>query len=109
MGDLHDALWSAFLGVYNNTEHHGLTDPLNPALRATPNQILENYLTVVGEVPVPTDPWRVIDFLSSEPRRLEDYGINLHGLVYQSDELMDLRQFVQPGLGSPRTPHGRPL
>lgn len=101
MGDLHDALWSAFLGVYNNTEHHGLTDPLNPALRATPNQILENYLTVVGEVPVPTDPWRVIDFLSSEPRRLEDYGINLHGLVYQSDELMDLRQFVQPGLGRP--------
>lgn len=99
VGDLQDALWSFFLTTYNNTEHTGLRDPLNPALRPTPQQVLENYLTVMGSVALPTDPWRVVDFLSSEPRKLEDYGINLNGLVYQSDELMDLHSVVQPGIG----------
>lgn len=105
VGDLQDALWSYFLDVYNHTEHSGLRDPLNPALRATPQQTFETYLTVMGKVAMPTDPWRVTDFLSSEARQLEDYGINLNGLVYQSDELMDLRTVLQPGLGA----DGHPL
>lgn len=100
IGDLHDALWSYFIGVYNQTEHSGLRDPRNPRLRSTPNQVLEEYLLTVGEVRLPTDPWRAIDFLSSEARLLQDYGINLNGLVYQSDELMDLATLVQPGIGS---------
>lgn len=103
VGDLHDALWSFFLTTYNHTEHAGLRDPLNPALRPTPHQILENYLSVMGTIALPTDPWRATDFLSSEPRRLEDYGINLNRLVYQSDELMDLQTIVQAGIG--RTGH----
>lgn len=99
LGDLHDALWSYFLGIYNDTEHSGLKDRRNPLIRTTPNQALESYRLTVGEVTIPTDPWRVIDFLSSKPRRLEDYGINVDGLVYQSDELMDLASLVQPGIG----------
>ena len=100
VGDLHDALWSYFLGIYNKAEHGGLRDPRNPRLRSTPNQTLEEYLLTVGEVRLPTDPWRAIDFLSSEARLLQDYGVNLNGLVYQSDELMDLATFVQPGIAS---------
>ncbi len=100
IGDLHDALWSYFLSVYNKTEHGGLRDPRNPRLRSTPTQVLEEYLLTVGEVRLPTDPWRAIDFLSSEARLLQDYGVNLNGLVYQSDELMDLATLVQPGVAS---------
>lgn len=100
IGDLQDALWSYFLGVYNNTEHTGLRNSRNPAIRSTPQQTLEEYLLTVGEIAIPTDPWRVIDFLSSEPRSLQDYGINLNGLVYQSDDLMDIASLVQPGVAA---------
>lgn len=99
-GDLHDALWTWVLTVYRHRPHAGLFDPANPGLESSPADIYERYLTHGGAISFPTDPWRMLDFLSNKTLLLQDYGLNLHYRHYNSDALQDLRCTIQRGPGA---------
>ncbi len=99
-GDLHDALWEWIFTVYRHRGHSGLRDPANPFLKSSPADIFERYLLHGGEVSFPTDPWRMVDFLSTKSRLLQDYGLNIDRRIYNSEALQELRSLVQRGAGA---------
>lgn len=103
-GDLHDALWDWIFTVYRHREHSGLRDPANPLLKSSPADIFERYLQHGGEVGFPTDPWRMIDFLSTKSRLLQDYGLNIDRRIYNSEALQELRSLLQRGAGAKPRP-----
>jgi hypothetical protein len=99
VGDLHDALWEYILTIYDHRTHSGLVDPDNPRVAATPAAIFERYMEIGGWIELPDDPLRLVDFLSVQQCRLQDYGINLHRRIYNSPELIELRGMTQRGTG----------
>lgn len=102
--DLRDALWEYVLEIYHWREHQGLAELHNSQTPLCPAGVFEAYLESGGEVTVPTDPFRLIQLLSSKKCLVQPYGININGRVYNNATLVSLRQHLARGVGTPATP-----
>lgn len=99
--DLRDALWDYILEIYHWQEHRGLTALHDSATPLCPAGVFEAYLESGGEVTVPTDPYRLIQLLSSKKCTVNAYGINIDGRVYNNATLVGLRTYLARGVGGP--------
>lgn len=102
--DLRDALWDYVLEIYHWREHQGLADLHNSQTSLCPAGVFEAYLESGGEVTIPTDPYRLIQLLSSKKCLVQPYGININGRVYNNATLISLRQHLARGVGTAATP-----
>lgn len=104
VGDLQDALWTYVLQIYHHTPHKELKNPAHPSQKLSPAQAYQNYLDHGGWIPITTRWDRILSFLPRERRTVQDYGINLHNHVYNSPELIEIRQHIQRGVGARAVP-----
>ncbi|WP_354588560.1 Mu transposase C-terminal domain-containing protein [Janibacter sp. UYMM211] len=99
--DLRDALWDYILEIYHWQEHRGLTALHDSATPLCPAGVFEAYLESGGEVTVPTDPYRLIQLLSSKSCTVNAYGVNIEGRVYNNATLVALRTHLARGVSGP--------
>lgn len=102
--DLRDALWEFILEIYHWREHRGLTELHRSEAPLCPAGVLETYLEAGGGVTVPTDPYRLISYMTSCQRTLHPYGVNIDSRTYTSSELIALRPHLARGIGTDAKP-----
>ncbi|MEI2775392.1 MAG: Mu transposase C-terminal domain-containing protein [Tetrasphaera sp.] len=98
-GDLHDIFWTYLLDIYMHTPHDGLREAHGRTGPVTPAMILEEYLLDGGTLDVPTDPWSFVHALETREVTIQDGGITIDRRRYNCPELVELRQYVQRGIG----------
>lgn len=99
-GDLEDILWTHSLSTYHHRPHAGLRRDLDTGEPLTPASAWAGHMAAGGEVYVPIDPMRYISLLDTDRRKVGDDGIHLHGMVYNSADVTELRQYAQRGVGT---------
>lgn len=104
VGDLQDAIWSYVLTIYHHRPHKELASPLHTRQKSTPAEAYQQYLDHGGWIPIATRWDRMISFLPREQRRVQEYGINFRNHIYNSAELVEIRQHVQRGVGTKAIP-----
>lgn len=98
--DLEDILWTHVLSTYHHRPHAGLRRDLDTKQPLTPASAWAGYMAAGGEIYVPIDPMRYVTLLDTDRRKVGDDGIHLHGMVYNSVDVTELRQYAQRGVGA---------
>lgn len=99
--DLEDVLWEYILSVYHERPHRGLRDGTGREADLSPRAAFDAYITAGGTVRVPDDPYRFIEFLSTQKCALNDYGLNVDRRRYGSVQIVALKKHMQRGIGLP--------
>lgn len=86
--------WIAF--VYHRTKHSGLKVPEWPRLELSPNEMYEIGVTKAGLLRVPATQDLAYDFLDTEWRAIQHYGIELDGRRYNGSGLDGYRNATSP-------------
>ncbi len=68
--------------VYHHRPHDSLLDPHLPALRMSPAQMFEHGMARAGYIEAPRDPDLVYEFLKTELRTIQHYGVETGGRRY---------------------------
>lgn len=65
--------------VYHHRPHESLIDPHVPGLRMSPAQMFEHGVARAGYIEVPRDPDLAYEFLKTEFRKVQHYGVDFGG------------------------------
>lgn len=99
--DMQDMLWTWILTIYHDRPHEGLRDPANPRIHVSPNIAFDRFIEVGGYIEVPTDPYRLISFLSCKPdATVQQDGIRINHHRYNDERVVKLRSRMQSGVRS---------
>ncbi|WP_425831670.1 transposase [Streptomyces fractus] len=85
--------WTAT--VYHCRPHSSLVDPGLPGLRMSPAKMFEHGMTRAGYIEVPRDPDLAYEFLKTEWRTIQHYGVEIGRRRYSGSGL------PEPGTRSP--------
>lgn len=88
------------VAIWQNRPHPGLRHPAMPRKDLTPNEAFAALSTVAPQVPVALTRDDYLSLLPIEWRRIQPYGINFHGLHYDSPDFHPYRG-VPSGLPAP--------
>lgn len=75
--------------IYHQRPHRGLVLPEAPNVPISPNEMHEYALTKAGYLRVLPNPDLAFDFLPTVWRSIQHYGVELNGLRYHGDALVE--------------------
>jgi transposase InsO family protein len=92
--------------VYHHRPHSSLLDPHVPKLRMSPATMFEHGIARAGYIEVPRDPDLGFEFLKTEWRTIQHYGVEIDGRRYQAPVLKRYENETSPytGKGKGRWP-----
>lgn len=73
--------------VYHHRPHDGLVDPHVPGLRMSPAAMFEHGIARAGYIEAPRDPDLAYEFLKTEWRTIQHYGVEYQGRIYNGPGL----------------------
>ena len=85
--------------VYHHRPHDSLVDPHVPGLRMSPAQMFEHGVARAGYIEVPRDPDLAYEFLKTEFRKIQHYGVDFGGRRYNGPALNPYRNMTSPYTG----------
>jgi transposase InsO family protein len=85
--------------VYHCRPHNSLIDPHVPGLRMSPAQMFEHGIARAGYIEAPRDPDLAYEFLKTELRKIQHYGIDIGGRRYNGPALNPYRNMTSPYKG----------
>ncbi|HEX6343087.1 helix-turn-helix domain-containing protein [Umezawaea sp.] len=85
--------------VYHQRPHSGLVDPRVPGLRMSPAQMFEHGIARAGWIEVPRDRDLAYEFLKTEWRTIQHYGVEIAGRRYRAGALATLVNTTSPYTG----------
>jgi transposase InsO family protein len=85
--------------VYHHRPHDGLIDPHVPGLRMSPAQMFEHGIAHAGYIEAPRDPDLAYEFLKTEWRTIQHYGVDFDGRRYNGPALNPYRNMTSPYTG----------
>lgn len=85
--------------VYHHRPHASLLDPHLPKLRMSPATMFEHGMARAGYIEVPRDPDLGFEFLKTEWRTIQHYGVEIDGRRYQGDVLEGHENETSPFTG----------
>ncbi len=88
--------------VYHHRPHTGLVDPGLPGLRLSPAAMFEHGLARSGYIHAPRDPDLAFEFLKTEWRTIQHYGIEIGRRRYNGPALAPYRTASSPYRGPVR-------
>lgn len=87
-----------FEKVWANAPSKGLSDPFNRKKYLSPRQVLTTATAIAPSIPVPIVGDAYIRLLKSDYRKIQHYGIDHAGMVFDSDNLIPYRRKASPDL-----------
>ena len=95
-----EAFFAEWVATYwQRRSHEGLELPQVPRLKLSPNDMYEEGLMRAGFVYVLPDPNLYFELLPTEWRLIHHYGIELGGLIYDSEVLSEYRSVPSAYMG----------
>lgn len=88
--------------VYHHRPHDSLIDPHVPGLRMSPAMMFEHGIARAGYIEAPRDPDMAYEFLKTEWRKIQHYGVDLAGRRYNGPALNPYRNVTSPYAGKAR-------
>ncbi|NKQ57333.1 DDE-type integrase/transposase/recombinase [Amycolatopsis sp. K13G38] len=85
--------------VYHHRPHTSLIDPHLPKLRMSPAMMFEHGVARAGYIEVPRDPDLGYEFLKTEWRTIQHYGVEIDGRRYHGDVLKCYENETSPYTG----------
>jgi transposase InsO family protein len=85
--------------VYHHRPHDSLVDPHVPGLRMSPAQMFEHGVARAGYIEVPRDPDLAYEFLKTDFRKIQHYGVDFGGRRYNGPALNPYRNMTSPYKG----------
>jgi len=85
--------------VYHHRPHDSLIDPHVPGLRMSPAQMFEHGIARAGYIEAPRDPDLAYEFLKTEFRKVQHYGVDFGGRRYNGPSLNPYRNMTSPYKG----------
>jgi hypothetical protein len=85
--------------VYHHKPHSSLVDPHLPKLRMSPAMMFEHGISRAGYIEVPRDPNLGYEFLKTEWRTIQHYGVEIDGRRYHGDVLKKYENETSPYTG----------
>ena len=85
--------------VYHHRPHDSLTDPHMPGLRMSPALMFEHGMARAGYIEAPRDPDLAYEFLKTEWRKIQHYGVDFAGRRYNGAALNPYRNVTSPYTG----------
>ncbi len=82
--------------AYHHRPHDSLVDPHLPALRMSPAQMFEHGIARAGYIEAPRDPDLAYEFLNTELRTIQHYGVEIGGRRYNGPGLNPYRNMTSP-------------
>jgi len=86
--------------VYHHRPHDSLVDPHLPALRMSPAQMFQHGMERAGYIEVPRDPDLAYEFLATELRTIQHYGVEIGSRKYNGPALNGYRNMTSPYPGT---------
>lgn len=77
---------------WQNRNHDGLRDPIEPTISLTPNEMCRAFREVVPELHVPLTRDDFIALLPIVHRRINRYGVTIDHRIYDSERLTEFRR-----------------
>jgi transposase InsO family protein len=87
LDELEDKIRTWIATVYHHRPHAGLVDPGLPGLRMSPAKMFEHGVARAGYIDVPRDPNLGFEFLKTQWRTIQHYGVEI-----------DRRRYNGPGI-----------
>jgi len=95
-----EELFATWVATYwQRRPHRGAEMPGVPKLRPSPNDLYEEGIMRAGFLHVVPDPDLYFEMLETEWRKIQHYGINCHGLIYDGEALNEFRDVPSPYAG----------
>lgn len=85
--------------VYHHRPHDSLIDPHVPGLRMSPAQMFEHGVARAGYIEVPRDPDLAYEFLKTDFRKIQHYGVDFGGRRFNGPALDPYRNMTSPYAG----------
>jgi transposase InsO family protein len=85
--------------VYHHRPHESLIDPHVPGLKMSPAKMFEHGIARAGYIEAPRDPDLAYEFLKTEWRKIQHYGIDFGGRRYNGPALNQYRNMTGPYTG----------
>jgi hypothetical protein len=85
--------------VYHHRPHDSLVDPHVPGLRMSPAMMFEHGIARAGFIEAPRDPDLAYEFLKTEWRKIQHYGVDFGGRRYNGPALNPYRNMTSPYTG----------
>jgi len=85
--------------VYHHRPHDGLIDPHVPGLQMSPAKMFEHGIARAGYIEAPRDPDLAYEFLKTEWRKIQHYGVDFGGRRYNGPALNPYRNMTSPYTG----------
>ena len=85
--------------VYHRRPHDSLIDPHVPGLRMSPAQMFEHGVARAGYIEVPRDPDLAYEFLKTDFRKIQHYGVDFGSRRYNGPALNPYRNMTSPYTG----------
>lgn len=85
--------------VYHRRPHDSLIDPHVPGLRMSPAQMFEHGIARAGYIEAPRDRDLAYEFLKTEFRKVQHYGVDLGGRRYNGASLNPYRNMTSAHKG----------
>ena len=85
--------------VYHHRPHDSLVDPHVPGLRMSPAMMFEHGMARAGFIEAPRDPDLAYEFLKTEWRKVQHYGVDFGGRRYNGASLNPYRNMTSPYTG----------
>lgn len=87
LDELADKIRQWVAADYHRAPHTSLVEPSIPGLRMSPAQMFEHGMARAGYIEVPRDPYLALEFLETEWRTIQPYGVEIDGCRYNGDGL----------------------
>ncbi len=87
LDELADKIRQWIAADYHRRPHDGLLEPSLPKFRMSPAQTFEHGMARAGYIEVPRDPYLGLEFLQTEWRTMQHYGVEALGCVYTGEGL----------------------
>jgi putative transposase len=97
--ELEDVIREWVALVYHRDKHDGLVVPQWPHLELSPNEMYEIGVARAGRLRIPASPDLAYDFLSTVPRTIQHYGVEVNGLRYNGSGLNPTATPAAPTVG----------
>jgi transposase InsO family protein len=94
--ELEDVIREWVALVYHRAKHEGLAVPEWPGLEVSPNEMFEVGVAKAGLLRIPSSPELVYDFLATQWRTIQHYGVEVDGLRYNGPALDAYRNAESP-------------
>ncbi|WP_396911365.1 Mu transposase C-terminal domain-containing protein [Mycolicibacterium sp.] len=85
--------------VYHHRPHDSLIDPRVPGLRMSPVAMFEHGIARAGYIEAPRDPDLAFEFLKTEWRKIQHYGVDIGNRRYNGSALNPYRNMTSPFSG----------